>query len=470
VAPLSTVDANTTLLDGNVTALNQTELASTNGTANATGIDTGDTENRTATTNANTRADENQTSLESAESDNVTSRLQETESENQNNDTSDRREDTEGQPNSAFETENQRPTATVSPDEILAHPGDAIILDATESEDPDGDNLTFSWDSEDDAIEFTDNEDSRTPTARVSSEFDEDTEITVELVVSDGNLESEPFEVTIVVDYFGPAEVPKDEAFSEAEELRFEAEPIELSDEQLETDQLGTIGNWNPNSECSEGTTDCLSDESDDTAVSTEKDSADLFMFDTSELLDSETEISINYVSAEIEARSTSEETGSSAPTAFVSFVMYDEERQEYHLTPPISIASDSFENYSYRWPTSPINDDEWDDTLEQSLPVGYVYSGGNSGTEVSEFRLTISYYESQPQDDEPAAEVEEEETEEEPESEEESSEGPIEEESGQSDNSDTGRNATDTESDRTVEEEPEGSSNDNQNNTTSTE
>jgi hypothetical protein len=472
--PLATVGANTTLLDGNLTALSQTELAVDNGTASSAEIDQADdSENSTATSSNTTLADENQTS-EPAILDNATIREQETDIENENNDTASRLDIGEDQQNTTLEADNQRPTAIARPHEILAHPGDTIILDATESEDPDGDNLSFTWDSEDDGIEFVDNEDTATPTARLSPDLDEDTEITVELVVSDGNLESEPVDVAIVVDYFEPTEVPDDASFSEAEELQIQVEPEELANVQLETEELGPIGNWQPESDCTEDITSCLNDGSDDSVVSTEEESADIFLFDASELLDAEAEISINYVSAEVEARSLSEGADSSS-TAFISFVMYDEDQEEFYLTPAISISSDSFESYSYRWQASPIDDSEWNDALDQSLLVGYVYSGGNSGTEVSEFTLTISYYESEPENDAAPANEVEDEPDEQPDSEEDesdSSEDPPEDDPAQPDDSDTAGNATDTSfgEDNTDEAPSDSSSNENQNNTASTE
>jgi hypothetical protein len=475
--PLATVEANTTLLDSNLTALNQTELAIGNGSVSEAETDeadySGDSENGTTTSGDLAVEDENQTPIGSARLDNATINEQETDIENENN-TSTRLDIGEDQQNTTVEADNRQPNAIARPDEILAHPGDTVILDATASEDPDGDDLSFRWDSGDDDIEIVDNQDTPTPTARVSSDLEEDTEITVELVVSDGNLESEPFEVTIVVDYHEPTEVPDDESFSDAEELQIQIDPDALVDVQLEIEEIGTIGNWQPESGCTEDLTSCLSDDSDDSVVSTAEESADIFLFDASELLDTEAEISINYVSVEADARSLPDGLDSS-PTAFIAFVMYDEEQEEFYLTPAISVSSDSFESYSYRWQTSPIDDNEWTDSLEQSLLAGYVYSGGNSGTELSEFTLTISYYESMPANNATPANEAEDESEEQLDSEEDendSLEEPPDDDSAQPDDRDTPGNATETSSveHMTDEESSDGSTNDNQNNTAATE
>ena len=333
---------------------------------------------------------------------------------NSSNDTTTGQNATEPQTLDSNEQEdNARPVANINPDEVLAHPGDIVILDGSSSMDPDDDPITFSWKAQDkDELRIEDNADTATPSVKIPSDIHQDERVSLELVVSDGQLKSEPDKVTIIVDYMEKTEKPSDKSFSGAQESILQLLPVErqkVKGDLINPDDEVTTS-WDPNRNClhkfgdtSEEVARCLGDNSDDTVVRTSSElSADVFMFDPSKDLSrllgqtnnddekNNSEIFVNYISAEMQGRRVPDNSAltnsEGAPTAYVSMLLFNEEKNQYSLTPAISISSDSFDTYSYRW-----NPDGKD--LGHSLLLGYIYLGGSSGIEISEFTITISYY-----------------------------------------------------------------------------
>ena len=92
---------------------------------------------------------------------------------------------------------NQPPTADAGDDRAVPSSGD-VTLDGSDSEDPDGDDLTFAWSQTDGPeVELVDAE--TAAPSFVAPEVAEDTTLRFALVVSDGAVSSEPDTVEILV-------------------------------------------------------------------------------------------------------------------------------------------------------------------------------------------------------------------------------------------------------------------------------
>ena len=89
---------------------------------------------------------------------------------------------------------NSIPIADAGPDQTV-HVGDEVQLDGTGSYDPDGDELSYFWSQPEGPLAQLDDSTSPTPTFTAT----EVGELVFELVVSDGEAESEPDQVTITV-------------------------------------------------------------------------------------------------------------------------------------------------------------------------------------------------------------------------------------------------------------------------------
>jgi hypothetical protein len=200
---------------------------------------------------------------------------------------------------------------------------------------------------------------------------DEDSTVVFSLTVNDGSVDSgEEDSVSIFVDYV-------DQITNNVQQRVLE--PAEI-----------TASEWIPSGGCEE----CLSDGSHATFVSagTENiDSVSLYSFgEFSEggggaVVDPNSLV-IERVVAEITAKKLGN-------TGYISFAVDDPTEEEHYFTPSISIGSNSFQKYYQVWDTNPVTGESWTYDSLNSLTAGFKYDGGQSGVQVSELQITVSYH-----------------------------------------------------------------------------
>ena len=276
--------------------------------------------------------------------------------------------DTNNTPVELQDNENLAPIAMSTVDRLVAHPSDRVILDGSLSSDPDGEVITYQWSQSDGPEAEIIAADTATPTVTIPT-LDQNDQITIDLVVSDGQSESSKASVIIDVQY---------------------VEDIESATQQdlLPADDTIQGEAWS-DTECGGNNAvivECLTDSSDSTFVSSDSPSgtADMmFSFQDVSSVGINNSNQIVYVTAQVTAK----KTGASG---FTSIIVDDPNNSEHYSIPGISISSDSFEQYTFTWNNNPITGERWTADSLNSIVAGYRHIAGQGSVEISEFKLII--------------------------------------------------------------------------------
>jgi len=308
------------------------------------------------------------------------------------------------QPNNNKNSENSSPIATITPENIVAHPNDKVVLDGSQSSDPDGDIITYSWSQSDGPNVDIAGADTATPTITIPDLNDGD-KATINLVVSDGQRESN--RASVVID------IQRIEEIEGSEEQR----NLALNDvtEGTRWSDAGCDGNAIIN---------CLTDSSDSTFVSSDRPSHSssssssnlLFSFQNldeaagggnndgdsssgsgggSSTTSSTTDNIIESVTAQVTAKGI-------ANPGFISFSVGKPNNQEQHITPSLSVRPEAFGDYSFTWKNDPVTGAPWTADSLNSLVVGLSHSAGQGSIEISEFKLIVTANASEEDEEEP--------------------------------------------------------------------
>jgi hypothetical protein len=268
---------------------------------------------------------------------------------------------TQGQGN-----ENLAPSAMLVADNLVAHPGDRVVIDGSLSSDPNGDEITYHWSQSDGPDANIIGADTVTPTVTIPT-LDQNDQIMIDLVVSDGQTESNKASVVIDVQY---------------------VEDIEgaIIQDLPPDDHIAGQG-WS-DAECGSngGIVECLADSSDSTFVSSDRPDITtdlLFSFQDPSTAGINSTNNIAYVTAQVTAK----KTGASG---FTSLIIDDPARNEHYSTPSISIVSDSFEEYSFTWKNNPVTGEPWTVDSLNSLVAGYRYLAGQGSIQISQLELIV--------------------------------------------------------------------------------
>src|SRR5829696_3640704 len=273
-------------------------------------------------------------------------------------------------PAEALDNENLAPIAMPAVNSLVAHSGERVILDGSLSSDPDGDVITYRWSQSDGPDANLVGVDNAVPTVTIPT-VDQNDQITIDLVVSDGQAESNTASVIIDVQYVEEIEGAIQQDLPPADDT--------------------TQGEGWSDTECGGNgavIVDCLTDSSDNTFVSSDRPSGTtdmLFSFQEPSSVGINSSNQIEYVTAQVTAK----KTGASG---FTSIIVDDpNDNSEHYSTPSISIVSDSFGQYSFTWNNNPITGQPWTADSLNSFVVGYRHLAGQGSIQISEFKLIVS-------------------------------------------------------------------------------
>jgi hypothetical protein len=264
--------------------------------------------------------------------------------------------------------ENLAPIAMPAVDRLVANPGDRVILDGSLSSDPDGDVIMYQWSQSDGPEADIQGSDTVTPAVTIPN-LDRNDQITIDLVVSDGQAESNRASVVIDIQYVEELEGAIQQNLQPDEDRQARG----WSDASCDGDGAGVI-------------VECMTDSSDSTFVSSDTPGVTtdmLFSFQDPSSAGINASNQIAYVTAQVTAK----KTGASG---FASLIVDNPTNNEHYSTPSISIASDLFEEYEFTWKSNPITGEPWTIDSLNSLVAGYRYLAGQGSVQISEFKLIV--------------------------------------------------------------------------------
>jgi PKD repeat protein len=272
---------------------------------------------------------------------------------------------------------NNSPPIANAGNDLIGKPNEQVILDASKSSDPDAGDTILSYQWQQESGPAAEINDPRSPTPIVTlPNVDEDSTIVFSLTANDGIVDSEEKDtVSILVDY--------------VDELTNDVQQRVLKPADI------TASEWTPSEGCEEqGDAGCLSDGSDATFVAAETENIDsINLYSFGEFSEEGAAAVVDPNSLVIErvvAEITAKKLGN---TGYMSFAVDDPREGERYFTPSISIASNSFQKYNQVWDRNPVTGEQWTYDSLNSLTAGFKYDIGQSGVQISELQLTVSYH-----------------------------------------------------------------------------
>jgi hypothetical protein len=274
------------------------------------------------------------------------------------------------------DTSNNSPPVGNAGNDVVGKPKEMVILDASKSTDPDpGDRIeSYQWQQESGPTAKINDKSSPTPIVTLPN-VDNDATLVFSLTVNDGTVDSEKKDtISVFVDY--------------VEKLTNNVQQKVLKPADIK------VSEWIPSNDCKQqDDAQCLSDGSAATFVAADGtetiDPVNLYSF--GEFSEQAAGVDPNGLAIErVVAEITAKKTGN---TGYVSFAIDDPGEAEHYFTPSLSIASSSFQKYNYVWDVNPVSGEKWTYDSLNSLIAGFKNDGGQSGVQISELQLTVSYY-----------------------------------------------------------------------------
>ena len=274
--------------------------------------------------------------------------------------------------------ENNSPPIANAGNDLVGKPKEQVILDASKSSDPDAGDIieSYQWEQESGPTAKINDKGSPTPIVTLPN-VDEDSTLVFSLTVNDGSIDSkEKDTVSIFVDY--------------VDKLSNDVQQRVLKPADI------TASEWIPSGDC-DGRMEqsvCLMDRTQRLWLLERRVLIALTYIHLENLAKNKeaatpvdpNSIVIDRVVAEITAKKIGN-------TGYVSFAVDDPGDKEHYFTPSLSIASSSFQKYNYVWETNPVTGEKWTYDSLNSLVAGFKYDGGQSGVQISEIQLTVTYH-----------------------------------------------------------------------------